>query len=121
MADPWLAPVGWLGNPLALLGEPAMDFNLNVAASPTWGTRIKDKVVQGGGYLGVGFSLGLSLPFPVTIPFVGHGSIGVAWDPVVPVAMVFDSHEVENRGYMNFALTWTMKWNTETKTLPWKN
>lgn len=119
IADTWLATLGWMGNPLALWGRPAVDFDLNLSVSPTLGSRIKERTIQGVGYIGVGLSLGASVPLPFTLPLVGDGALGLSWDPVIPVTRVLDSREVPNIGYMNLALTWTMKLNTETRTLPW--
>lgn len=120
IVDTWLATLGWMGNPLSLLGRPAFDFDLNLSVSPTLGSRIQNRVIQGAGYVGLGGSLGLSVPFPLTIPLIGDGAVGFTWDPVVPLSRLFDSRDVANTGYMNFALTWTVKQHRETRTLPWQ-
>jgi hypothetical protein len=122
IADVWAGTLGWMGNPLALSGEPpALDLDLNLSLSPVLGTRTLDaKFLAGSGYLGAGFSLGISVGLPV-LPLVGEGALGLTWDPVVPLARLFGSPEVPNQGYMNLGLTWTMKLNTEIRSLPWKS
>lgn len=120
IADTWLGTLGWMGNPLELWGRPAVDFDVNLSASPTLGSRIVGREVKGFAYLGAGFSVGLSTPLPFTLPLVGDGSVGLSWDPVVPIAALWGSQPVAHQGYANFVLTWTTKRFTETRVLPWK-
>lgn len=119
IADTWLATWGWMGNPLALFGDPAFDFDVHASVSPTLGSRIVGREFRGAGFLGVGVSLGAALPVSLPIPLVGQGMVGITWDPVIPVARVFGSRPSPDEGYANFAVTWVLKTQTETRALPW--
>jgi len=120
IADVWAGTLGWMGNPFSAGGgTPGIDADLNLSLSPVIGTRTLDgKTIAGSGYLGAGFSVGISAGLP-PLPLVGQGALGLTWDPVIPVARVFGSAEVPNEGYMNFGLTFTLKLNTEVRSLPW--